>query len=283
MCAMFARIPPIDQFYLFYFSSCGHLFCSTVQRSKPSSLLEVNRNLRPEVQMYFRSARDLSVQYMQNLKSVMEFQGHHRHRLQHVSERTSKAVKFAGAAKAQIEENGGEGKKMSAERTQMIRELEKQAERSRIMEKMLVFRLAFHQPAILRIAKRIQKFAAFGLIVCVGQFCTLDKTSSGRDLFLSPNDCERNIKQGVFSGSSIASSASSGNSSQLSRSLTAAAASITRFYLQVDLVRRFFSTSFDGKFKVPKLVPLNFQGPSLMVLVLHRMLSMSLPMNLMEM
>lgn len=44
--------------------------------------LEINRNLKQEVQIYFRTPKDLIAQYMQNLKSVLEFQNFHRLRLQ---------------------------------------------------------------------------------------------------------------------------------------------------------------------------------------------------------
>uniref|UniRef100_A0A915E357 Uncharacterized protein n=1 Tax=Ditylenchus dipsaci TaxID=166011 RepID=A0A915E357_9BILA len=224
MCAMFARILPIDQYYL---SASAHVVtCSaqTVQRkvvTKQSSLLEVNRNLRPEVQMYFRSARDLSGSAAK-----------------HVNERTSKAVKFAGAAKAQIE---------------------KMVERQK--------RCRLRDPGDQRAGEASGANSSLrDSSYVLDNSCTLDKTIPGQDLFLNPNDVSGISSKMSSRGSNISSSyaqhasALSNNSSQLSLK----SSSFNRHYgtpssnhrLVCRVLRR-FSTSYDGKFKVPKLVPLN--------------------------
>ncbi|VDN55179.1 unnamed protein product [Dracunculus medinensis] len=76
----------------FFFTSCGHLICrkclSTTASvgvcricQKRASIIEINRNLRADLQMYFRNPKDLLEQYVKNLNVVLEFQGGHRNRL----------------------------------------------------------------------------------------------------------------------------------------------------------------------------------------------------------
>lgn len=44
-------------------------------------VLEINRLLRPEHQMYFRNPKELLETYVKNINSVLDFQAHHRSRL----------------------------------------------------------------------------------------------------------------------------------------------------------------------------------------------------------
>lgn len=36
--------------------------------------MEINRTLKPEMQMFFRNPRDLASEYMKNIASVLDFQ-----------------------------------------------------------------------------------------------------------------------------------------------------------------------------------------------------------------
>ena len=42
--------------------------------------IEINRNLKSEMQMYFKSPRQLAVQFISNMKAVLDFQNKQRSR-----------------------------------------------------------------------------------------------------------------------------------------------------------------------------------------------------------
>uniref|UniRef100_A0A915CTM1 Uncharacterized protein n=1 Tax=Ditylenchus dipsaci TaxID=166011 RepID=A0A915CTM1_9BILA len=87
----------------------------------------------PEIQMFFRSPRDLATQYSQNMKSVLDFQSQHRASLQkHNNEKATKAMKIE--------------RSFAAERKKLKSEIEKQVEHSKAIESLLAERdLELHQ------------------------------------------------------------------------------------------------------------------------------------------
>ncbi|VDM52709.1 unnamed protein product [Angiostrongylus costaricensis] len=102
---------------VFFFSSCGHIICqkcaSAADRTKLESscpvccrkcaFVEINRSLRPELQMFFRNPKELATQYMKSLSQVLEFQGSNRSRfIKHIAEKEKKATKFAHLARDEI-------------------------------------------------------------------------------------------------------------------------------------------------------------------------------------
>ena len=42
--------------------------------------IEINRNLKPEMQMYFKSPQELASQFVSNMKAVLDFQEKQRSR-----------------------------------------------------------------------------------------------------------------------------------------------------------------------------------------------------------
>jgi len=156
-----------SQQLVFYFSSCGHLFCvkclkkdnginaTPVTRdnatcrvcNKTCAYLEINRDLKPEVMMFFRNPRDLATQYMQNMKSVLDFQSQQRSRLQkHAQEKTNKAMKYVKMAQSEVSKRAEMEKRFVAERSQFKSELEKQTERTKTLEAMVAERdVELHQ------------------------------------------------------------------------------------------------------------------------------------------
>ncbi|GMR59163.1 hypothetical protein PMAYCL1PPCAC_29358, partial [Pristionchus mayeri] len=98
----------------FIFTSCGHIVCNKCISKIPNSTLctycnknakfmEINRSLKPEMQMFFRNPRDLANEYMKNLASVLDFQHGHRSRFSRAQqEKANKMTKFAAAAQGEI-------------------------------------------------------------------------------------------------------------------------------------------------------------------------------------
>ncbi|GMS80140.1 hypothetical protein PENTCL1PPCAC_2315, partial [Pristionchus entomophagus] len=98
----------------FAFTSCGHIVCKKCQSNIPNptscpyckknaKFMEINRTLKPEMQMYFRNPRDLANEYMKNLSSVLDFQHGHRSRFARAQqEKNNKMMKFATAAQGEI-------------------------------------------------------------------------------------------------------------------------------------------------------------------------------------
>ncbi|KJH50890.1 hypothetical protein DICVIV_02944 [Dictyocaulus viviparus] len=91
-------------FYLNYLyvdktkSDCSCLVCN-----RNCAYVEINRSLRPELQVLFRNPRELATQYMRNLSQVLEFQGTNRSRFfKHIAEKEKKATKFAHLARDEI-------------------------------------------------------------------------------------------------------------------------------------------------------------------------------------
>nr|CAR63560.1 hypothetical protein [Angiostrongylus cantonensis] len=102
---------------VFFFSSCGHIIChkcaSTADRAKldcscpvcrrKCAFVEINRSLRPELQVFFRNPKELATQYMKSLSQVLEFQGSNRSRfIKHIAAKEKKATKFAHLARDEI-------------------------------------------------------------------------------------------------------------------------------------------------------------------------------------
>lgn len=50
--------------------------------SKHANAVKINRNLRTDLQMYFRNPKELLEQYVKNLNAVLDFQSSHRQHLQ---------------------------------------------------------------------------------------------------------------------------------------------------------------------------------------------------------
>lgn len=115
---------------------------------KKCSYLEINRALKQEIQMYFRNPRELVSQYMQNLKSVIEFQTFHRTRLhKHQQEKvifflhkfnkifqSNKAVKYVKMCQNEIMKRAELERCVVAERNQLKLELEKKQENMKNLE-----------------------------------------------------------------------------------------------------------------------------------------------------
>ncbi|VDL71338.1 unnamed protein product [Nippostrongylus brasiliensis] len=104
---------------VYFFTSCGHIICQKCTLSngtpdgqqsascshcnKKCALIEINRNLRPELQVLFRNPKELATQYMKTLSQVLEFQASNRARLSsHISEREKKYIKYNLLAKEEI-------------------------------------------------------------------------------------------------------------------------------------------------------------------------------------
>uniref|UniRef100_A0A7E4WCU1 RING-type domain-containing protein n=1 Tax=Panagrellus redivivus TaxID=6233 RepID=A0A7E4WCU1_PANRE len=118
----------------FFVSACGHVVCSkciskTAESPSPpisnekcrvchvdTVLLEINRSLRPDVQVLFQNPRTLAVKYMNTLKGVMDFQEKQRARLHKLeSEQLQKTVKCAREMNTMLKKKTANEKQLSTE------------------------------------------------------------------------------------------------------------------------------------------------------------------------
>lgn len=138
-----------SQGVVFFFSSCGHIVCqkcaSTTDKAKldcscpvchrKCAFVEINRNLRPELQIFFRNPKDLATQYMKSLSQVLEFQASNRSRLiKHVAEKEKKATKFAHLARDEIKRRIELESKAVEEHARLKYELDMERMRCRDLE-----------------------------------------------------------------------------------------------------------------------------------------------------
>ncbi|KAI1706391.1 zinc-RING finger domain-containing protein [Ditylenchus destructor] len=130
---------------VFLMSSCGHLFChkcikSAVDAScricqKRCTYLEVNRNLKPELQIFFRNPSELAAQYLKNIKSVMDFQKYQRDRLQKYRDvKANKVMQYAESSQSEVSKRVQGERSALNERNQMKMLLKKQLEHSKSLE-----------------------------------------------------------------------------------------------------------------------------------------------------
>uniref|UniRef100_A0AC35FKX3 RING-type domain-containing protein n=1 Tax=Panagrolaimus sp. PS1159 TaxID=55785 RepID=A0AC35FKX3_9BILA len=103
----------------FYLTSCSHILCQKCShQDEPiqtqaqltcvvcnieAKFIAINRNMRSEIQLYFKNPKELASQYLQNLKAVIDFQDKQRaHHLKLQQEKYHKAVKYAKDVQASL-------------------------------------------------------------------------------------------------------------------------------------------------------------------------------------
>uniref|UniRef100_A0A0M3HUH6 RING-type domain-containing protein n=1 Tax=Ascaris lumbricoides TaxID=6252 RepID=A0A0M3HUH6_ASCLU len=150
-CNVCYRLPSQNNKVSFYLTSCGHLLCSNcnnVEKSKHcpvckrrATVLELNRNLRADLQIFFRNPKDLLQQYLKNLKDVLTFQSTQRSRL-NKARRTqqSKIAKLAANARAQLKKKADAEKIIVAEKLDLQKELNALKRRFRELQATLLAR-----------------------------------------------------------------------------------------------------------------------------------------------
>nr|CRZ23205.1 Bm3025 [Brugia malayi] len=121
-CNVCIRMPTQgNEQYPFYFTSCGHIICGKCYETAPEShcmrcskranAVKINRNLRSDLQMYFRNPKELLEQYVKNLNAVLDFQSGHRQHLQKAKQEQaaeeSNEVRNIGTARNEAEDRKG--------------------------------------------------------------------------------------------------------------------------------------------------------------------------------
>lgn len=136
----------------FTFTSCGHIVCKKCLSKVPNAtacpyckknakFMEMNRTLKPEMQMYFRNPRELATEYMKNLSSVLDFQHGHRSRLTRAQqEKNNKMMKFASAAQSEIKKRIDSEKRALTESKEIRSENEKLRMQNEQLESLLAAR-----------------------------------------------------------------------------------------------------------------------------------------------
>lgn len=103
--------------------------------------MEINRTLKPEMQMYFRNPRDLASEYMKNLSSVLDFQHGHRSRFARAQqEKTNKMMKWASTAQGEIKKRIDSEKRVMTECKEVRSENEKLKMHNEQLEALLAAR-----------------------------------------------------------------------------------------------------------------------------------------------
>lgn len=135
----------------FFLTSCSHILCQKCSHqdepvqtqaqltcaicSVKAKFIEINRNLRPEMQLYFKNPKDLASQYIQNLRSVIDFQDKQRaHHLKAQQEKYNKAVKYAKELQTVMKKKSAAEKQILQEKNIVADENEKHKARIREME-----------------------------------------------------------------------------------------------------------------------------------------------------
>uniref|UniRef100_A0A915ATW7 RING-type domain-containing protein n=1 Tax=Parascaris univalens TaxID=6257 RepID=A0A915ATW7_PARUN len=133
-CNVCYRLPSQNNKISFHLTSCGHLLCSNcnnVEQSKHCpickrrvTVMEINRNLRADLQIFFRNPKDLLQQYLKNLRDVLIFQSTQRSRL-NKARRTqeNKMAKLMANAQAQLKRKADAEKAIVAEKLDLQKEL----------------------------------------------------------------------------------------------------------------------------------------------------------------
>ncbi|KAK6109260.1 zinc-RING finger domain family protein [Brugia pahangi] len=156
-CNVCIRMPTQgNEQYPFYFTSCGHIICGKcyetapenhcMRCSKRANAVKINRNLRSDLQMYFRNPKELLEQYVKNLNAVLDFQSGHRQHLQKAKQEQaaeeSNEVRNIGTARNEAEDRKGKNsavifRKALAEKESLIREIDKLRHHAQKLEQML--------------------------------------------------------------------------------------------------------------------------------------------------
>ncbi|KAL3986053.1 zinc-RING finger domain family protein [Acanthocheilonema viteae] len=156
-CNVCIRMPTQgNEQYPFYFTSCGHIICGKcyetapqdhcMRCSKHANAVKINRNLRSDLQMYFRNPKELLEQYVKNLNAVLDFQSSHRQHLQKAKQeqaaKESNEIRNIGATRNEAEDRKGKNfaiifRKALAEKDSLIREIEKLRHHAQKLEQML--------------------------------------------------------------------------------------------------------------------------------------------------
>ncbi|VBB32634.1 unnamed protein product [Acanthocheilonema viteae] len=178
-CNVCIRMPTQgNEQYPFYFTSCGHIICGKcyetapqdhcMRCSKHANAVKINRNLRSDLQMYFRNPKELLEQYVKNLNAVLDFQSSHRQHLQKAKQEQAgsshesvqkKAMKYVISAQLVMKQKTERERKALAEKDSLIREIEKLRHHAQKLEQMLaISSVSRNSP---HSAGRNSKFACF--------------------------------------------------------------------------------------------------------------------------
>uniref|UniRef100_A0A915Q1D3 RING-type domain-containing protein n=1 Tax=Setaria digitata TaxID=48799 RepID=A0A915Q1D3_9BILA len=148
-CNVCIRMPSQgNEQFPFYFTSCGHIICGKcyetgpqdqcVRCNKRANAVKINRNLRTDLQMFFRNPKELLEQYIKNLNAVLDFQSGHRQHLQRArQEQQKKAMKYVISAQLVMKQKTERERKILAEKDSLIREIEKLRHHAQKLEQML--------------------------------------------------------------------------------------------------------------------------------------------------
>ncbi|VIO99371.1 Uncharacterized protein BM_BM3025 [Brugia malayi] len=156
-CNVCIRMPTQgNEQYPFYFTSCGHIICGKCYETAPEShcmrcskranAVKINRNLRSDLQMYFRNPKELLEQYVKNLNAVLDFQSGHRQHLQKAKQEQAgslhesmqkKAMKYVISAQLVMKQKTERERKALAEKESLIREIDKLRHHAQKLEQML--------------------------------------------------------------------------------------------------------------------------------------------------
>ncbi|EFO22048.2 hypothetical protein LOAG_06438 [Loa loa] len=155
-CNVCIRMPSQgNEQYPFYFTSCGHIICGKcyeaapqdhcMRCSKHANAVKINRNLRSDLQMYFRNPKELLEQYVKNLNAVLDFQSSHRQHLQKAKQEQaaeeSNEIRNISATRNEAEDRERKSspffRKALAEKESLVREIDKLRHHAQKLEQML--------------------------------------------------------------------------------------------------------------------------------------------------
>uniref|UniRef100_F1L8V5 RING finger protein n=1 Tax=Ascaris suum TaxID=6253 RepID=F1L8V5_ASCSU len=147
-CNVCFRLPKEKTDVPFFFTSCGHVLCGNCNNTEhvgkclvcghSITLLQINRNMRSDVQMFFRDPKDLLKRYVENVIAVLDFQNGHRTRLNKAQlEQKRKAAKLIEYSRAELNNRTQETKKLAAQMDALREETDKLRYRCQKLESLI--------------------------------------------------------------------------------------------------------------------------------------------------
>uniref|UniRef100_A0A915BT02 RING-type domain-containing protein n=2 Tax=Parascaris univalens TaxID=6257 RepID=A0A915BT02_PARUN len=147
-CNVCLRLPREETDVPFFFTSCGHVLCGKCSNREhvgkcrvcglSSTLLQIDRNMRSDVQIFFRDPKDLVKRYVDNVIAVLDFQNGHRSRLNKAQlEQERRTAKLIGFSRADLNSRTEERKKLAAQMDALREEADKLRHRCQQLETLI--------------------------------------------------------------------------------------------------------------------------------------------------
>ncbi|MFH4975293.1 hypothetical protein AB6A40_002002 [Gnathostoma spinigerum] len=147
-CNVCIRLPSSANDVHYLLSTCKHILCSRCLSAvdegicpcckQKAKFVIINRELRPEIQRFFKDPKDILVQYAQSLSDIMQFQNSQRAHLDKaVRERQKRALKFMRSCQLELKNRFESERKAIAEKESLLKSMDKLRRHCQMLESAL--------------------------------------------------------------------------------------------------------------------------------------------------